>query len=162
MSKALMVVSILILSASLGVARADSREELIEKVESLQVRALLTSGQLPLVNLTLGAARRVNPAVTESTWREIREETISAMRKLLIFSGSDFDETFRRSVESLSDGELQKISLILSDPIYTKYQEAIVAPPVMQGFLSAQKQMGQSLLAVMNKVLLKHGIPAMT
>ena len=150
------------LPISLGVARADSREELIEKVESLQVRALLTSGQLPLVNLILGAARRANPAVIENTWMEIREETVSAMGKLLIFSGSDFDVTFRRSIESLSDGELQKISSILSDPIYAKYQEAIVAPSVMQGFMGAQKQMGQSLLAVMNKVLLKHGIPAMT
>lgn len=162
MRKALMLAGIFALSASLGVARADSREELIEKVESLQVRALLTSGQLPLVNLILGAARRANPAVIENTWMEIREETVSAMGKLLIFSGSDFDVTFRRSIESLSDGELQKISSILSDPIYAKYQEAIVAPSVMQGFMGAQKQMGQSLLAVMNKVLLKHGIPAMT
>jgi hypothetical protein len=156
-----MLLTGLFLVTLLSVARAGSRGELVETIESLQARAMLTTGPVPLVTLTLSAARRQNPSVSEATWSEIREEILSAMTKPLLVSGSQFDTAFHLAVHLLSDDDLKGVLAAMSNPAYLKYQAAIVSPSVIQGFVNVQRQFASALLPEVNKVFAKHEIPAM-
>jgi hypothetical protein len=159
LKKGILLVVGFLICASLADARPPNREDTFASLEALQVRAMLTSGQVPLLTLVLSASKRANPAVSDESWAEINEEILADVTKNLVSTGSDLDHAFRLAVKDFSDDDLRRVDAILADPLYRRFQLAIVAPSVIQVFLALQNEINKSLLPEVNRVFVKRGIP---
>jgi hypothetical protein len=148
----------LVLYTSAAVAQTTQRDRLIDKVGACYVQGTMLSEDSPLIDMLLAPAKSANPSVVSGTWLEIKKEIASGISKAMTEKGGLIDLLLRKSVEKLSDGELDHLDRILCDPVYTKFQTAMASP-------STQKQLAQALFAntlkfnvVINSVLMRHGL----
>lgn len=145
-------------SSSTAFAKTSPRDVLIGQVEAAYTQAMILTPDSPLFDLYLSEAKSANPEVSSATWSEIRRDLSPEVSKVLTERGGMVDAALRQSMESLSDDELKKLSVIFVDPTYKKFQAAMASP-------STQKQMLQSIMAsaskmnaVVDKVLAMHGL----
>lgn len=148
----------LFLSCSIAAAQASPRDVLIERCETAYLRATTLSADSPLVDMLLASTKSANREVNDDTWRVIRQEIATAVTQSLTERGSMLDTTFRKSMESLSDAELARLSQVLNDPAYTKFQSAMASPATQKQFMQAMYGDAAKFQTVANKILARHGL----
>lgn len=145
-------------SSSVALAKTPSRDVLIGQVEAAYTQAMILTPDSPLFDLYLGEAKSANPGVSSATWSEIRRDLSPEVSRVLIERGGMVDVALRQSMESLSDDELQKLSVIFGDPTYKKFQAAMASPSTQQKMLQSIMASASKMSAVVDKVLAMHGL----
>lgn len=133
-----------------------SREALIQNIEDEYSSTTLFAADSPFVQTLLASAKSVNPGVSNAAWHGIAKEMEPALAKAVSGKGGLMDSLLRTPLETLSDSDLQRLTTILSDPVYQKFHTAMTSP-------AAQRQVVQSMMvnawkldAVVDQVLAEH------
>lgn len=145
-------------SYSIAAAQASPRDVLIEHCETAYLRATTLSADSPLVDMLLASTKSANREASDDTWRGIRQEIAAAVTRSLTERGSTLDTTLRKSMEPLSDVELARLSQVLNDPAYTKFQSAMASPAAQKQFMQAMFDDAPKFQIVVNKILAQHGL----
>ena len=139
-------------------APPQSRDETIKRIESLQVSTSIFPPGSPFLADMLNPAFKANPDVKKDEWDAIRIEASVAISSAMTQPGGLMDVAYRASLESLTDVELDRLAVVLSDPVLRKFTTSMAAPATQQKIIKAL--MGNSLQmgAALNEVLAKHGL----
>ena len=139
-------------------AGAESRDDTIKRIESLQVSTSILPPDSPFLANMLRPALNANPDVKKDEWDAIRREASAAISSAMTQPGGLMDVAYRASLESLTDIELSRLEVLLSDPVWQKFTASMAAPATQQKIIKAL--MGNSLQmgGALNEVLTKHGL----
>lgn len=161
MKKPILAISflfILLSQSTIADAQGLSRDELIDKVESIYLRSTMLSPDSPLLEMFLSQAKKANPEANADTWLAVKQDLAPALTKVLTEKGSSLDILIRKSLENLSDGELDRLVQIISDPTFIKFQSAMSSPSSQKGIMLEMYANAQKFGAATNNVLNSHGL----
>lgn len=150
--------STLVFWSSISVAQTLPREALIGRIESIYIQTTMLSADSPFIEMFIGSAKSANPGVDGDTWSGIKQEITPMLSKVMTEKGGLMDVFLRKSLENFSDAELEKLSQILSNPIYNKFQIAMASPSTQRELVQALFGYTLNFNAVINSVLVKHGL----
>ena len=68
------------------------------------------------------------------------------------------DVAYRASLESLTDMELSRLEVLLSDPVWQKFTASMAAPATQQKIIKALMANSLQMGGALNEVLTKHGL----
>jgi hypothetical protein len=139
-------------------AGADSRDEAIKRIESLQLTTSVFPPDSPFLADMLKPALIANPDVKKDEWDTIRREASVAISSAMTQPGGLIDVAYRASLESLTDVELNKLAVLLSDPVWRKFTISMAAPGTQQKIFKALMGNTSQMGAALNEVLTKHGL----
>ncbi len=146
------------LFAPIAFAQKQTREMLITQVETEFSQSSLIPADSPFAEALLRPAKLANPGVSEKTWASIKPEVVLAASSAMTEKGGLFDAVLHSALAPLSDDDLERLSVILADPAYRRFQAAMSRS-------ATQKQFGKTLMentlkmgAAINTVLVRHGL----
>lgn len=148
----------LFLWPSISVAQTLPRDALIDRIESIYVETSLLPPDSPMIEMFIDAAKATNPGVSSDIWLGIKQEIAIAFSKVMTEKGGVMDTMIRRSLENLSEVELEKLSQILSDPVFYKFQAAMVSTPTQKQLMQVMHSIQPKLKAAANSSLVGHGL----
>jgi hypothetical protein len=154
----ILTVLILILCSSLGSAQPSPREVIIEHIIATYTQGSLLRVDSPFAENLLRPAKSANPGVSKDIWVTVKAEVVTAVSKVMIEKGGLIVSLFRKSLEPLSDAELEKLSTILDDPVLKKFQAAMASPSTQQFFAKALFENTMKMTSAINIVLSGHGL----
>lgn len=153
--------STLLILSSPAAAQTSSREVLLDHIISIYVQSAIYTADSPFTEMLLKSAKDNNPGVSRDTWLAVKKETASALSKVLTEKGGYMDTIWRMALEHMSDAELERISQILDDPAFRKFQTSMADPAI-------QRQMLKGLVAItlkdnmaINEILKRYGLKPM-
>jgi hypothetical protein len=149
---------VLSLYASDVVAQTNSRDAIIEKIESAYTRTTMFSAESPVVKNMLAPAMTTNPGVSTEVWTGIAKEVALALSKVMTEKGGLMDTFLRGSLEPLSEAELKRLETLLTDPVYLKFQAGMGSPSTQRQFVQAIMSNTERMGIAINEVLVKHGL----
>jgi hypothetical protein len=148
----------LTLFASTAIAQTSQRDLLVDKIESCYTQGTLFSADSPFIERILTSAKSANPSVSSDTWSGIKKELAPALSKIIAEKGGLIDSLLRKSVEKMSDGELDDLARILCAPVYTKFQTAMANPANQQQLAKALFSNTLKFNMAINDVLTRYGL----
>lgn len=148
----------LFLWPSISVAQTLPRDALIDRVKSIYVETSLFPPDSPMIEMFIDAAKSTNPGVSSDIWPGIKQEIATAFSKVMAEKEGLIDTTIRRSLENLSDVELEKLGQILSDPVFYKFQAAMVSSSTQKQLMQVMLGIKPKLKAAANSSLVGHGL----
>ena len=110
-----------------------NRAALISRIEVQYAAASVVGADSPIVEMILSSARPLNPNTEDTTWKEIRTEVAASLTSTLTEKGGALDVLLRGALDPLSTAELKRLSSLLSDPVYKKFQGTVLARTVRSG-----------------------------
>jgi hypothetical protein len=75
--------------------------------------------------------------------------------------GGMMDVTYRAALSPLSDAELDRLAVLLGDPVLRKFTASMAAPATQQQVIKALMTNTEQMGAALNVVLAKHGLKTM-
>lgn len=153
-----LIPAVLCLLASSAFAQADSRVELIHRIEAAYTRTTMFSPESPFVKNMLGPAIRVNPGVSNDIWDGVAKEVAPALSQVMTEEGGAMDTFVRASIEPLSDAELQRLATLMNDPAYLKFQAMMTSSSAQQRLIQAVVGDTAQMAAAINAILARHGL----
>jgi hypothetical protein len=139
-------------------AGPESRDDMIKRIENLQMSTSVLPPDSPLLADILKSASKANPDVKKAEWDAIRREASVAISSAMTQPGGLMDVAYRASLESLTDVELSRLEVLLSDPVWQKFTTSMAAPATQQKIVKALVGNSLQMDATMNEVLTKHGL----
>ena len=104
-----------------------SRDVLLDRVETAYLRLAILPADSPVIDMWMQAPRAKNPQVTEETWRVMKQEIWEALSKVLGQKEGVLDKFLRRTMDGLSNSELERMAEIFADPVYAKFQQTMLS-----------------------------------
>ncbi|MBI3561124.1 MAG: hypothetical protein HY080_05340 [Gammaproteobacteria bacterium] len=151
-------VSFLFLGVSIAAAQTVPRDTLIDRIESIYAQATMLSADSPFMEMFMAPAKTANPGVNKTTWLGIKQELALSISNTITEKGGLLDKVLRKSLENLSDEELERLRQILSDPVYNKFQAAMASPATQRQFAQALLGNALKLNTAINAVLVRHNL----
>jgi hypothetical protein len=154
--------SIVALWSSIVTAQTLPKRNLIDQIESIIARSTKFSDDSSLVESYMDSAKRVNPSVNNETWLVIKEKMAIALFKLISDKDAYPDPAIRKSLQNLSEAELERIGQIFNDPAYIKFLRGAI--PTTQETLEWAHVYGRNisnLYDTVNGVLENNGLNKM-
>jgi hypothetical protein len=142
-------------------ASGGARDETINRIESIQLSTAVFPPESPFLLDMLKPALRANPNVKTNEWDDIRREASAAVSKVIIQPGGLVDLTYRAALSPLSDAELDRLLVLLSDPVWRKFSASMSAPGTQQQVIKALMTNTEQMGVALNAVLAKHGLKTM-
>ena len=158
MKKLALIISFVLLPLICLASGVSTREETINRIENLQLRASVFPPDSPFLADMLRPALQANPNVTKNEWDEIRLEASAAVSRLMTKPDGMMDVMFRTALEPMSDAELKRLEALLSDPVWLKFTDAMASSAAQQQVFKALMTNAQLMGAVLNPVLARHGL----
>jgi hypothetical protein len=158
MKKLIAVVFVFALSTPLAIAQVTKRETLIARVEAGYFRAMVASVDSPVVDMILLRPKSANPGADSAVWREVKSETASAMSVALTEKDGAMAMFLRKSLDDFSDLELERLSDLMSDAAYIKFQRTTSSPAAQGQMMEAMVASALKLIPTINGILVRHGL----
>ncbi len=98
------------------------RSALISRIEVLYLSAAMIRSDSPVVDQLLAGARTLNPDADSATWADVKTDVATALTLTLTGKGSALEAFFRSALDTLSNAELKRLSSLLNNPVYKKFQ----------------------------------------
>ena len=133
---------------------------LISRIEVQYLASTVVGPDSPIIDQWIAPARTLNPEVDQATWNGVKTDVAAALTSLLTAKGSALEVFFRGALDALSDAELARLSDLLNDPVYKKFQGAMGSTENQKRMLQAFMGDSLSMGAAVNGVLEKHGLKA--
>lgn len=140
-------------------SHAATRDETMARIEALQLNGSVFSPGSPFLESMLQPAFRANPGIDQDARDTIRKEAGMAMSKVMAQPGGLLDVTYRAALAPMSDAELERLLVLLSDPVWRKFSASMTAPATQQQMAKALLANTQQMNTALNAVLAKHGLP---
>ncbi len=143
------------------IASADEatiRSDLVSRVEVQYTSASIVGSDSPIVAMLLAGARSTNPNIDEATWSEVRVEVAAALSSALTAKGGSLDVVVRGALDPLSTAELKRLSTLLGDPVYKKFQTAMTSSDNQKRMVQAVMGNPTSMMGPVFDVLKKHNL----
>lgn len=156
MKSVMLIGALLSLFTASACASPVSREALIQNIEGEYSSTTFFSPHSPFVQTLLAPAKSVNPGVSNSVWQGIAKEIAPALGEAVNGRGGLMDSILRTPLETLSDSDLQRLTVILSDPVYKKFQTAITSPTAQRQVVQSMMANAWKLNAVVDRALAEH------
>lgn len=134
------------------------RELLLDQVEAAYLRLAVLPPDSPIVDMWLQAPRAKNPQASEETWRTVKQELWTALSKVIGQKGGVLDKFLRRSMDGLSDSELERMGQILTDPVYARFQQTMTTPEAQKQLMQVMVDSALTMQGAMNEVLRQYGL----
>jgi hypothetical protein len=158
MKKFIAVAFVLALSTPLAIAQVTKRETLIARVEAGYFRAMAASGDSPVIDMILLRPKSANPQADGDVWRQVKSETASAVSVALTENGGAMEMFLRKSLDDFSDSELERLSDLLNDAAYVKFQRMMSSPAAQGQMMEAMIASALKLIPTINGILVRHGL----
>ncbi|MDA8094460.1 MAG: hypothetical protein M0T84_11240 [Betaproteobacteria bacterium] len=156
MKSVMLIGAVFSLFTTVAWANPVSREALIQKIEGEYSSTTFFSPDSPLVQTLLAPAKSVNPGVSNAVWQGIAKEIAPALGRAVNGKGGVMDSVLRTPLETLSDSDLQRLMVILSDPVYKKFQTAITSPAAQRRVVQSMMANAWKLNVVVDQALTEH------
>jgi hypothetical protein len=134
------------------------RSGLISRIELQYTSASIVGSDSPMVAMLLTGARSTNPSTDETTWTEVRVEVAAALTSALTAKGAPLDVMVRGALDPLSTAELKRLSTLLADPVYKKFQTAMSSSDNQKRMVQAVMGNPTLLMGPVFDVLKKHNL----
>lgn len=121
-------------------------------------QANVYSAKSPIIERLLGSAKSANPAVSPDAWEKMKPELSIGLTKAMSENGGVFGGALNGAFDELSDSELDRVSQLLDDPVYKKFQTALANPAVQQRVMQLSMASASRMNAALNIVLASHGL----
>lgn len=144
-----------------SLAQASSRAADIKALQSiwLEQQPLLTDDST--TRTLLDAYRQLNPQLSEQEWQPVAQEILARLRQVLASLSSTLDVLLETSMDEFSDEEISRLVQLMSDPVYRKYQQALLSPAVQQRMVGEFAKAAQAMDNAANEVLRRHRLRAL-
>lgn len=150
---------IAVLMSSTSHAQTPHRDMTIRLIEEVAFgQANVYTAKSPLIEMFLAPAKSANPGVSPETWEKVKSDLAAALAKAMSENGGPMGGVLTGAVDTLSDEELDRISKLLNDPIYRKFQTALSRPEVQQRIMQKSAANSMKMIAVVNTVLANSGL----
>lgn len=136
----------------------DARDEIINRIESLQLSTVVLTPDSPLLVDLLKPALQANPDVAPGEWVQIRLEASDALSKVIGQPGGMVDASYRAALAPMPDAELDRLAVLLSDPVWRKFSASMAAPATQQQIVKGLMANAAQMIAALNGVLARHGL----
>lgn len=148
-----------ILLPTLALADEDPiRSGLVSRIEVQYTSASIVGSDSPVVAMMLTGARSRNPNTDEATWTDVRVEVAAALTLALTAKGGPLDDLVRGALDPLSTAELKRLSSLLGDPVYKKFQTAMTSSDNQKRMVQALMGNPTSMMGPVFDVLKKHNL----
>ncbi|MEO8629033.1 MAG: hypothetical protein ABI612_13160 [Betaproteobacteria bacterium] len=88
----------------------------------------------------------------------MKQDLAQALAKLLANTANPLGASPRKSLDGLSDPELNRVAEIIADPAYIKYKAATWTATMQKKTFEDMAFVDRQGLAVVNDVLVRHGL----
>jgi hypothetical protein len=139
-------------------AGPESRDDTIKRIEKLQMSTSVLPPDSPFLADMLKSAITANPDVKKEEWDAIRREASATISTAMTQPGGSMDVAYRASLASLTDVELGRLEVLLSDPVWQKFTTSMAAPATQQKIVKALVGNSLQMGVALNAVLTKHGL----
>jgi hypothetical protein len=156
MQKLVLIISLALLAPIGQVSAAGTRDETIKRIESIQLSTAVFAPESPFLLDMLKPALMANPDVKADEWDSIRREASAAISSVMSQPGGMMDVTYRAALSPLSDAELDRLAVLLGDPVLRKFSASMTAPATQQQVIKALMTNTEQMGTALNLVLAKH------
>ena len=158
MRAASVIVASLMCCGLVCAAQDPGRESLISRIEVQYTYSTVFGADSPFIGEMLRDARSSNPNIDEAMWKEVQIDVAAALTSVLTAKGGALDLFLRGGLDPLSTDELKRLSSLLSDPVYKKFQGSMNSAANQKQMVQSIMASSLSMMAAVNGVLTKHGL----
>ena len=154
-----LVISIALIISAVASAQTSQREMTIRHIVEVAFnQANVYSAKSPIIESLLGPAKSANPGVSPEAWEKMKPELSAALTKAMSENGGILGGALNGAFDGLSDSELERVSQLLDDPAYRKFQVALANPAVQRRVMQSSMASAGRMNATVNAVLASHGL----
>ena len=135
-----------------------ARSALLSRIETQYLTAAVVAPDSPMVDQWLTDARALNPDVRDADWAGVKSDVAGALTAALTRKGGAFEVFFSGALKTLSTADLKRLSNILGDPAFKKFQGAMASAANQRQLLQTVMGDALSMGEAVNGVLEKHGL----
>jgi hypothetical protein len=134
------------------------KELLIDKVEGQSIGQFKFNKDSPIVMMMMADLKKANPEATAEVWNDVATEVAAQYTDMLTHKGGMMDQLLRPAMATLTLPELKRLSVVLTDPAYLKYQAAMQSQDIQRSMQQAMMTAGLQIAPMLNQILVKHGL----
>lgn len=156
---ALAVSLLFVLPICRGVAaESPAREARTARIIKSQLGSAMRAENLPGAASTLQFVRQTNPNLSQTQWSEIMDEVNNTMTSAMSQPGNPMFSAYKKLLRSFSDDDLEKLEILLNDPIYRKYSTTLTSPTAQQALMQGTIENSPWMPEALNLALRKRGL----
>lgn len=148
----------LVLNGSNASAASANREATINRINRAYAKSTGFSSAPPLVDQVIESAKSKNGGSKEEIWQNLKPEFVSALDGVQRENERVFCGHLSTILAGLSDEEVERLALILEDPVLVKFQLAVSTPTFQKQIMQSSSGLILLYKGAINKVLTSHGL----
>jgi len=150
---------IAVLMSSTVHAQTSHRDMTLRHIEEVAFgQTNVYTAKSPFIEMFLAPAKSANPSISLETWEKVKSDLAVALAKAMSENGGPMGGVLTGAVDTLSDDELERVSKLLDDPTYKKFQTALSRPEIQQRVMQKSAANSMKMIAVVNTVLANSGL----